>query len=253
MTPTGDEPARARTVVPIASELVGARRRLAGLSAATALVGALILAGPVPPASAHLCPVTSLVPPGETAAVPVAITVEQRPVADAEITFPSGLRLDRFRTRPGWTATRRGTTVRVRGPELAPYSCIYFSADVTPERRGVFAITLVLRDRTGAVVARSTPDLPDPAHPYGAQRVYAGVDPPSPPGSGPDPLVIAGIALIAIALLAAGGRAGVSLRNRRRDARDAELEARLDRFVSSPEDGAPIAPPPPGDREPPLR
>lgn len=230
---------------------MSARRRLAGLPAATALAGVLLFAGPVPPASAHLCPVASLVPPGETAAVPVAITVEQEPVADAEITFPAGLRLDRFRTRPGWTATRRGATVRVRGPELAPYSCAYFSAAVTPTRRGVFAITLVLRDRAGTVVARSTPDLPDPAHPYGAQRVYAGIDPPSPPGTGPDPLVITGFALIAVALLTAGGRAIVTLRNRRRDAREADLAARLERFVSATEDYPPRPPSSPEGSEPP--
>ncbi|MFM7225367.1 MAG: hypothetical protein ACKO1Y_08075 [Actinomycetota bacterium] len=210
---------------------MGALRRLA----ATALAAAgLVAVAPTAPAGAHLCPVTSIVPPGETAAVPIAVTVEQTPVAAVEITFPDGLRLDRFRSRAGWTATRTGPVVRVQGPPIAAYSCAYFSAAVTPLRRGVFSITMVQRDRTGAVVARSTPGLPDPANPYGAQRVYAGVDPPKPPSAGPDPVMVAGTILVVLALLAAGGRAVVSARARRHEDREAEIEDRLEAFLSEP-------------------
>ena len=90
------------------------------LALGPALVGSGVAA---PPAGAHVCPVSSIVQPGASVAVPVAVTVEAVAVTEVEITFPDGLRLERFGGRPGWTATRTGPMVRARGPALSPFSC----------------------------------------------------------------------------------------------------------------------------------
>jgi hypothetical protein len=198
----------------------------------------VVLAGN--PASAHICPVAAQIPVGTTATVNVGVTVEQATVPDVEITVPSGLRLDRTDPKPGWTVVRRGPVLRYHGGPITPFTCAYFPIGVTASERGSFGIPVVQRDTSGKIVARSTPDPSVPADRLLDQFVYAGVKPPSPPGTskGPSGVVIAGIVLVGGGLIAAGVGAWRSRRRRDDDDedaeapedRDAELRARLERF-----------------------
>jgi hypothetical protein len=94
-------------------------------------------------------------------------------------------------------------------------------------------VEYVLRDAGGNVVARTGTAT-------GAQSiapvVYAGVKPSSSSSSGPSLVVVAGVALIAIAILLFGGMAFRSWRFSRADARDEELEDRLAAFKKQAQD-----------------
>jgi hypothetical protein len=214
-------------------------RRPVVLALASGLVSAVALAAA--PAAAHICPVAAQIPVGTTSTVDVGVTVEQATIPDVEISVPSGLRLDRADPKPGWTFVRSGPVLRYRGGPIAPFTCAYFSIGVTAPVRGSFGIPVVQRDASGKVVARTTPDPSVPADRLLDQFVYAGVKPPSPPGTskGPSVVVIAGVALVGAAVVFAGV---VAWRSRggdedddeeepdSTDDRDAELRARLERF-----------------------
>jgi hypothetical protein len=216
-------------------------RRPVVLVLVSGLLGVLVVAFTPAPASAHICPVAAQIPVGRSTTVNVGVTVEQATVPDVEITVPNGLRLDGADPKPGWTVVRRGPVLRYHGGPITQFTCAYFPIAVTAPVRGAFGIPVVQRDTSGKVVARSTPDPSVPADRLLDQFVYAGVKPPSPPGtsSGPSVVLIAGAALIGAAIIFAGV---VAWRSRGRgedddedeafedDDRDAELRARLDRF-----------------------
>jgi hypothetical protein len=187
----------------------------------------LTLGGWSPRADAHVCPSAVKVPVGRSATVPVYITVESVPAPDIEAVVPAELHLESVVAPTGWKFTRDGQTLRFRGPVFAPFTCPSFTISVTAPAKGAFPISVVQRDLHGDVTARSTADAGQPLNPGSSPTVYAGVKPPSPPGGGgPSGTTIAGIALVALGVVA-----GVALALRtRRARREDELEDRLEEF-----------------------
>jgi len=219
-------------------------RRPVVLALASGLASVLLVALTGTPASAHICPVPAQIPVGTTATVNIGVTVEAPTVPDVEIEIPPGLQLDHVYAKAGWRSTRTGSVLRYRGGPIEPYTCAYFPLGVTAPARGVFGIPVVQRNAAGDIVSRTTPD-PNSAQDRGLdQFVYAGVKPQSPAGSssGPSVVVIAGIALVAIGVVAGGVFAWRSRRgpdeedddDTEDDAgaadREAELRGRLARF-----------------------
>jgi hypothetical protein len=179
------------------------------------------------PATAHTCVTAARAPVGQSSTITLVAAVEKE-IPDIAFTLPAGLALDRVDPKPGWKATRAGSTVRYQGGPTAPLSCERFSVSVTPARRGVYGIVAVQRDANGTVVARSTP-VPGAAHVDPAeQRVYAGVEPAAPPSQtgGRSPLlyVAGGLILLAFAMMTF-----LFYRNRR-IAREDELADRVEEF-----------------------
>jgi len=217
-------------------------RRPVALALTAGLASTLLVGLAATPASAHICPVPALIPVGSSSTVNVGVTVEQPTVPDVEIDVPSGLRLDRVDPRDGWTFTRRGSVLRFRGGPIEPYTCEYFPIQVTAAARGTFGIPVVQRDASGSVVARTTPDPGSAQDRVLDQFVYAGVKPPSTPGTSKRPsiVVLTGISLIGVGVVAAGVGAWRS-RGRLDDEdddddadseheRDAQLQSRLEQF-----------------------
>jgi hypothetical protein len=227
-------------------------RRPVVLVLASGLASTLFVVLANTPADAHICPVAAQIPVGTTATISVGVTVEQATIPDVEIDIPSGLRLDRVDPKDGWRYVRQGSVLRYHGGPILPFTCSYFSLGVTASARGVFGIPVVQREASGRVVARSTPDPSNPADRVLDQFVYAGVKPPSPPGTskGPSVVVIAGVALIGAGVIA-GGVFAWRARRGDEDAdeedddedttgdRDAELRARLERFRTRAPDRSP--------------
>jgi hypothetical protein len=219
-------------------------RRPVVLALVSGLASGLLLALTATPASAHICPVPAQIPVGTTATVNVGVTVEEATVPDVVIDVPSGLRLDQVFEKDGWRSTRQGSVVRYRGGPIEPFTCAYFQLGVTAPARGAFGIAVVQSNAAGQVVARTTPDPSSPSDRVLDQFVYAGVKPPSSPGSsnGPSVVVIAGIVLVALGVVAGGVFAWRSRRGPDEDAddetehdsgagdREAELRERLARF-----------------------
>lgn len=215
---------------------------------ATAFATGTMLAAGTVTASAHICPVPAQIVIGQTATIDVGVTVENATVPDVEIDIPVGLRLDRVDAKDGWTFTRTGSTVRYHGGPIRAYQCQFFSLGVTASTRGSWGIAVVQRTAAGVVVARSAPDPASSADRALDQFVYAGVKPPSPAGSsGPSAAILAGIAIIGVGVaMFAVLRIRVWRAARDDDyddavdhdldvgsddgARDAELQARLERF-----------------------
>ena len=232
-------------------------RRAVVVALATVATAGAALGATAAPASAHICPQAVQIPVGRPSTIHVGVTVEDATVPDVEIGIPAGLRLDRVDTEPGWTSTRAGSAVRYRGGPIAPFACAYFSLGVTATSRGAFGISVVQRTATGKIVARVIPDPGNAADRSLDQFVYAGVEPPSPPGdsSGASATTIAGIALVGLGVVmllallvrarrrrrrASGDEGEDDTEERSRPDRDAELRARLERFTKRTKD-----PPPP--------
>jgi len=171
-------------------------------------------------ADAHICPGVVQIPVGTPASVTVYVRIEGTDIPDVQLDVPPELHLDKVEAPPGWTATRTGQTVRMHGPGFEHFTCPYFTIGVTASTKGAFQIPVTQRDASGTLVLRSSTD---PAQKHGqnyAETVYAGVKPPSTStGGGMSGITIAGIALIAIGVLAA---AGFAWRSRRRGDDDDE-------------------------------
>jgi hypothetical protein len=186
-------------------------------------------------ADAHICSTGVQIPVGQPASVPVVITVEAIPVPDVEIDLPPQLQVVGKLVAPdGWTVTKQGQTLRYRGGPFNPLTCPSFTITAQATVKGAYSVEYVLRDAGGNVVART-------ATATGAQSiapvVYAGVEPPSSSSnSGPSLVVVAGIALIAIAVLLIGAMALRSWRLARAAARDEELDDRLAAFKKQAQD-----------------
>jgi hypothetical protein len=197
------------------------------LALATAVATASVLAIGVTPASAHICPTPDEIPVGALATIDVGVTVENATVPDVEVTIPAGLRLERVDPKADWTFIRTGATVRFRGGPISTFSCSFFSFGVTAPNPGVFGITVVQRDASGAVVSRSAPDPAVAQDRILDQFVYAGVKPPPPPStsSGPSAVVIAGGVLVGLGVVMA---VVMAIRSRRVDDDDVDHEARDD-------------------------
>jgi hypothetical protein len=220
-------------------------RRLAVLTLVAAAATAAVLGLDVAPAAAHICPIADQISVGQSSTIAVGVTVEGATVPDVTITIPAGLRLDRVDPKPGWSFARTGSTVRYHGGPISAYMCEYFSLAVAAPVRGPFGILVVQRTATGTVVSRSNPDPGKATDRLLGQIVYAGVKPPpvATGSSGLSVTTIAGIALVGMGLLAAGGLWFRARRDRRLgdgdDAeatqadetdREAELRVRLERF-----------------------
>jgi hypothetical protein len=192
----------------------------------------LTLGGWSPRADAHVCPSAVKVPVGRSATVPVYVTVESEATPDIEVDVPAALWLENVAAPTGWKFTRDGQILRFRGPAFAPFTCPSFTISVTAPTKGAFPISVVQRNAHGDVTARSTADAGQPLNPGSSPTVYAGVKPPSPSGGGgPSGTTIAGIALVAIGVVAGVALALRTRRPRRNeDEREAELEDRLEEF-----------------------
>jgi len=216
-----------------------ARLALAGAIAAT-------FAAPAPPAAAHTCATAAEIPVGEPVNVTVGVTVESTPVPEVEITVPPGLELDAAEPSADWALAVDEQRVVATGPEIAPNSCKFFTLRLTATDKGVYGITVVQRDASGAVVAESAPIAGQPIDRFLVQAVYAGVRIPTGAGGGFPVALAGGVGLIAVAAVVL---VVMFVRNRRADddtartdehdddrdrAPDAtradELQARVDEF-----------------------
>jgi hypothetical protein len=187
-------------------------------------------------AEAHICSTGVQIPVGQPASVALVITVEATPIGDVEIDLPARLQVVGAVVPPdGWTVTKRGQTLRYRGGPFSPLTCPSFTITAQAAEKGAYSVQYVQRDANGNVVARTGPSTS--SLPSIAPVVYAGVEPPSAAsGSGPSLVVVAGIALIAIALLLFGGMAVRSWRLARVEARDDELDDRVAAFKKQAQD-----------------
>jgi hypothetical protein len=152
--------------------------------------------------------------------------------------LPAGLQLQEVTGAPAeWTYTRKGQTLRFRGPPLSPYTCAPFDVTVVAPEKGVFAVGITQRDAKGKVVAQSVtdPDLGG-AHPGLSPLVYAGVKPPSPPGSGVSVTMVVGIVLLSIGVILGLVQFARARRRRRTEEREDELQSRLDEFKKQTRD-----------------
>jgi uncharacterized protein YcnI len=211
---------------------------------ATAFATGAVLAAGTVTASAHICPVPAQIAIGQPATIDVGVTVENATVPDVEIDIPAGLQLDRVDAKEGWTFTRTGSTVRYHGGPIRAYQCQFFSLGVTAPTRGSWGIAVVQRTAAGVVVARSVPDPASSSDRVLDQFVYAGVKPPSPPGSGgPSAAILGGIAIVGVGVVMFAVLRIRAWRAGRADddgadadagsddgARDADLQARLEQF-----------------------
>ena len=136
--------------------------------------------------------------------------------------------------RPGWTSTRKGSTIRYRGGAIQPFTCEYFSLGVTATTKGAFGVAVTQRTADGTVVVRTRPDPASAQSQLLDQFVYAGVAPPKRPGSssGPSTTTIAGIALVIFGVVMF---AVLGIRSYRRRG----LEARVDQFKKRTPDRPP--------------
>ena len=192
----------------------------------------LVAAAAVAPAGgadAHICPVTAVIPVEQLSTVTVAVTVEATPIPDVEMQVPPELRVDRVDAGVGWEIAQQGQTIRYHGPAIPAYACKYFSLGLTAVSKGKFGIPVIQRDAHGKVVARSNAD-------GGIEQiVYAGVKPSS-SKSGPSIATILGAALIGLGILLAGVLAFRSWRARRADAREVEMQDRVEEFKKQAQD-----------------
>ncbi len=184
------------------------------------------------PAFAHLCAHPAEIPVEQPDTVEIAVTVEATPVPDVEIGIPAPLRVDRVDAASGWKITRAGSMLRYRGGPIAPYSCQYFSVQLTAPVKGHWAIAVTQRVRNGTIVARSGTDPNTPPNPLLDQTVYAGEKPPSPSsaGGGFSIITMLGIAFVALALLVlgfAGFRAWRARHDEYADLDDEEFDAAM--------------------------
>jgi hypothetical protein len=173
-------------------------RRFAGAALSTAFVAGLVIVSTAGPAAAHVCATAQQIPVGRPGTIQVAVTVEGHVVPTVDVTLPAGLTLDRVDAKAGWKTTRDGSTIHYAGGPILAYTCEYFSLGVTATTRGSYPIRVVQRDENGQTVADTTAGTSaDPA----LQVVYAGVTPPSPPGSGGG---LSATTMIGIGFLAVG-------------------------------------------------
>jgi len=223
-------------VAPLASGAVKLRR-----GAAAVLFAAAAIAAGSGPAAAHTCVLTQIVPLNQATGIKVVIAVEGTPVPDVEFTFPPDLHLDKAEPTTAGKVTVTGQTMRYQGPPINTYTCAYFNVTVTATAKGAYPIAFVQRDASGKVVAQSETTGKATVNPYLEQVVYAGMNPPAPSGSGDGPSagVIAGIALIAIGVVAGVLLALRNRRARQAEAREEELDERVDAFRSQARDRRP--------------
>lgn len=180
------------------------------------------------PAAAHTCAVAAEIPVGEPTSVNVGVTVEAVAVPAIDITIPPELRLESVEPSPEWSLAVDGQQIRATGPAVPANSCKFFRVRITATKKGAYGISVVQRDANGNVVAESKPVPGQPVERFLVQAVYAGVKIPS--GGGGSELPITLIAGIGLLVLAGMILAGVTVRNRRADAREDELQDRLDVF-----------------------
>jgi hypothetical protein len=189
---------------------------------------AATLATTGPSASAHVCAAAAVIPVGVPANISIGVTVENEAVPDVEIDVPATVSVDRIEPKAHWRAVRTAASVRYRGGPVVPFTCEYFSLVVTARTKGRYDLPVTQRRADGTVIARATSGPTE-------QLVYAGIKPPSPPSQtgGTSPTMIAGLALIGLAVVFVGAMAWRRRRDRGADeeaARDAELRERLDEF-----------------------
>jgi hypothetical protein len=164
------------------------RRTATILALLTLFVGA--------PAGAHPLVQQPKVPVGKVATVTLTVISEAAtPMVAADIELPASFTLERVAPGSGWSADIDGATVRTAGPPIALGSAIFVSLTGTFATRGPVPFPVTTRAEDGTTARWGGP----PEGPLPAAVVYAGVDPPGPPGSGENGrpwLAIAGGALV---------------------------------------------------------
>lgn len=161
------------------------------------------------PADAHVCVTPVEVDVGVPAAITVGVPAEQQPVVRVDIDVPEGFVLDEARPAPGWDVTTGGSTVSYAGGEIPRLQCGYFTLTGTAARRAKLVFPVTATDASGDTTVYGPDRL-------GAQEVYAGIEAfPDDGGDGVDPVLVAGIVLVAGGLVAGFV---LALRRRRADA-----------------------------------
>jgi hypothetical protein len=169
----------------------------------------LALLGPVlavVPASAHSCAAPVQVPVGERVSVTVGVTAEAVAVTGVDVSVPDDFRLLGVVEAPGWRIERRGSTVRLRDGEVAPFGCAYLALEGVAGRKGRLVFPLTVHGADGSTLRYESAELGDPG---AGQLVFAGVERPSPDTGGVSPWKAAGWALVTLGLV---GAAALALR-----------------------------------------
>lgn len=168
----------------------------------------------VAPAAAHVCSAPVEADVGEPVTVTVGLSVEATAVRTVEVGVPAGFRVTEAGGR-GWQADVQRDVVRFEGDTLAPFTCGYVTVEGVAERRARFAFPLTLVTVDGERVAY---DADEPYREDSAQFVYAGLDPPDPPGTGgggSDPLKVVSTVLLGVGAVLAVALVVAWLRSRR--------------------------------------
>jgi LPXTG-motif cell wall-anchored protein len=134
------------------------------------------------PAAAHPLIQVQEMPVGRPVTVTLTILSETAtPMLGADIDLPEPLALERVAPGSGWSADIDGSMVRLSGPAIPVGAAVFVSLTGTFRARGAFAFPVTTHAEDGTTVRwdGTQPGLPAPI-------VYAGVDPPAPPGSGDD-------------------------------------------------------------------
>ena len=141
----------------------------------TALILALLgVLTPVTRAAAHSCSSPTQAEVGKPFTLNLGVPAEQSAVVGVEVTVPDGFRLDQAEPGPGWTSEPDGTQVRFSGGKVTPYGCTYFILRGTVTERGKLKFPVVTRNEDGSNTEYRGDTIGDP---YGAQFVFAGVEP----------------------------------------------------------------------------
>ena len=118
--------------------------------------------------------------------------------------------------------------MRYQGGLFAPYTCEYFSMQVTVPLKGTYPVRVVTRQANGKVAIDSESDPLVAQNPLFSSVIYAGTTPPQPSnGSGTPLLLYAGVAVIGAGLGLAGFRLWRGRAEPEND-REEELQARVD-------------------------
>jgi hypothetical protein len=161
------------------------------------------------PAGAHACVTPAEIDVGTRATITVGVAAEAQPVVQVDVEVPDGFELDETQSTPGWDVERDGSTLRYRAGEIPAMQCGYVTVDGSATERRELVFTVVTTDVEGTTTEYGPDRL-------GAQIVYAGVEPSADDdaGDGIDPMLVAGIGLVAVGVAAS---VVVAVR-RRRDA-----------------------------------
>jgi uncharacterized protein YcnI len=141
-------------------------------------------------------------PVGEPVTVTMSVISEAAtPMVGAEIELAPSFVLDRAAPGSGWTASTSGRTVEMRGPAIPLGQAVFVSLSGQFEAKGAAKFPVTTHAEDGTTVRWHGP----PEGPLPAVVIYAGIEPPLPPGAersgGRSWMQYAGIGLIAVGVV----------------------------------------------------